>query len=303
MRRPCGCSSSGPGRWRPASTRIAASWRSSPRSCGGSTGCRWPSSWPPPACTRHDVAEVAAGLDRRFDLLSSGYRTSSRHGSLRRGGVVVVRAARRAAAARPSPTCRCSPGRSRPRMRRRSAASTPRRSRPRWTSSSSARWSCGRPTGATCCSRPCGRSAPSSSSPTGRADAGARAPRPPPGRLDRGAPIGGWSSRVRRRAGRDRRRAPGAAHARSAGCSTTTRSSSPAGSSAALLDYGFLRLRPDVLAWAERVAAADPDDRSPLAPLVWAVSGVRRVDGRRRRRERRARAARARRLADRADRR
>ena len=30
-----------------------------------------------------------------------------------------------------------------------------------------------------------------------------------------------------------------------------------------LLDYGFLRLRPDVLAWAERVADADPDDRSP----------------------------------------
>ena len=29
-----------------------------------------------------DVAEVAAGLDRRFLLLSSGYRTSSRHGSL-----------------------------------------------------------------------------------------------------------------------------------------------------------------------------------------------------------------------------
>src|SRR5690606_423963 len=30
----------------------------------------------------HDVAEVAAGLDQRFSLLSSGYRTSSRHGSL-----------------------------------------------------------------------------------------------------------------------------------------------------------------------------------------------------------------------------
>jgi predicted ATPase/DNA-binding SARP family transcriptional activator len=42
---------------------------------------------------------------------------------------------------------------------------------------------------------------------------------------------------------------------------------------AALLDYGFLRLRPDVLAWSERVAAADPDGRSPLAPLVLAVSG------------------------------
>jgi tetratricopeptide (TPR) repeat protein len=40
-----------------------------------------------------------------------------------------------------------------------------------------------------------------------------------------------------------------------------------------LLDYAFLRLRPDVLAWAERVTAADPHDRSPLADVVWAVSG------------------------------
>jgi predicted ATPase/DNA-binding SARP family transcriptional activator len=42
---------------------------------------------------------------------------------------------------------------------------------------------------------------------------------------------------------------------------------------AALLDYGFLRLRPDVLAWSERVAVADADGCSPLAPLVWAISG------------------------------
>ena len=40
----------------------------------------------------------------------------------------------------------------------------------------------------------------------------------------------------------------------------------------ALFDYGFLRLRPDVLAWSERVAAADPDDRSPRAAMVWATA-------------------------------
>jgi len=40
----------------------------------------------------------------------------------------------------------------------------------------------------------------------------------------------------------------------------------------ALMYYGFLRLRPDVLAWSERVATADPEDRSPLAPVVWAVA-------------------------------
>jgi len=39
---------------------------------------------------------------------------------------------------------------------------------------------------------------------------------------------------------------------------------------AALLDFGLLRLRPDVLAWSERVAAADQEDRSPMSPLVWA---------------------------------
>jgi predicted ATPase/DNA-binding SARP family transcriptional activator len=40
----------------------------------------------------------------------------------------------------------------------------------------------------------------------------------------------------------------------------------------ALLDYGFLRLRPDVLAWSTRVTDADPHDGSLLAPEVCAVS-------------------------------
>jgi predicted ATPase/DNA-binding SARP family transcriptional activator len=39
----------------------------------------------------------------------------------------------------------------------------------------------------------------------------------------------------------------------------------------ALRDYGIMRLRPDVLAWSERVTDADPEDRSPVAPLVWGV--------------------------------
>jgi hypothetical protein len=41
---------------------------------------------------------------------------------------------------------------------------------------------------------------------------------------------------------------------------------------AALFDYGFFRVCPDVLGWSERLTDADPDDRSPLAPLVWAIS-------------------------------
>jgi predicted ATPase/DNA-binding SARP family transcriptional activator len=40
----------------------------------------------------------------------------------------------------------------------------------------------------------------------------------------------------------------------------------------ALLDYGFLHLRPDVLAWAERVTDADPHDRGQRAAEVWVVS-------------------------------
>jgi predicted ATPase/DNA-binding SARP family transcriptional activator len=40
----------------------------------------------------------------------------------------------------------------------------------------------------------------------------------------------------------------------------------------ALMLYGFHRLRPDVLAWGERVAAADRDDASPHAPQMWVAA-------------------------------
>ena len=55
-----------------------------------------------------------------------------------------------------------------------------------------------------------------------------------------------------------------------------------------LLDYGVFRLRPDVLAWSERVLDADPADSEPVGAPVWAAAGLRGVDGRRRRRDRRA---------------
>jgi predicted ATPase/DNA-binding SARP family transcriptional activator len=38
---------------------------------------------------------------------------------------------------------------------------------------------------------------------------------------------------------------------------------------AGLLDYGLLRLGPDVLAWSHRVVAADPADSAPFAADVW----------------------------------
>ena len=40
-----------------------------------------------------------------------------------------------------------------------------------------------------------------------------------------------------------------------------------------LFDYAMLRLRPDVLAWAERVIDVGKDDNDPLGPALWAVSG------------------------------
>ena len=101
------------------------------------------------------------------------------------------------------------------------------------------------------------------------------------------APTAGCSSRVGAVRRRDRRRASRSCAPRSSGCSTTTRSSSPAASSARSLDYGLLRLRPDVLAWAERVTDADPRRPQPVAPRRVGGRGLRRVDGRRRRRDRR----------------
>ena len=86
-----------------------------------------------------DVAEVAAGLDRRFLLLSSGYRTSSRHGSLDAAVSWSFDLLDRRSRSESSPTCRSSPGRSTPPRRRRSAASTSTTRRPLSTSWSSAR--------------------------------------------------------------------------------------------------------------------------------------------------------------------
>ena len=39
-----------------------------------------------------------------------------------------------------------------------------------------------------------------------------------------------------------------------------------------LLDYGIMRLRPDVLAWSERLVDADPDDNGPMASRVLVVA-------------------------------
>jgi predicted ATPase/DNA-binding SARP family transcriptional activator len=41
---------------------------------------------------------------------------------------------------------------------------------------------------------------------------------------------------------------------------------------AALRDFGFFRLRADVVAWSERVLRADPDSRGTFASLVWVVA-------------------------------
>ena len=70
------CSWSGPERrasaW-PWTSRPARWWC---RSAGGWTGCRWPSSWPPPGCARCRWPSLHDRLDQRFRLLTGGSRTA-----------------------------------------------------------------------------------------------------------------------------------------------------------------------------------------------------------------------------------
>ncbi len=42
----------------------------------------------------------------------------------------------------------------------------------------------------------------------------------------------------------------------------------------ALQYFGYHRLRPEALSWAERIVAADPHDEHPLAPEVWSVAAL-----------------------------
>ena len=72
------------------------------RSAGGWTGCRWPSSWPPPGCARCRSASLHDRLDQRFRLLTGGSRTAlARQQTLRATVELVLFAAyrRRAGAA------------------------------------------------------------------------------------------------------------------------------------------------------------------------------------------------------------
>ena len=79
---PSSCSSSGPAPWPRVSIRIEPSWAVISEIVRRLDGL--PLAIELAAARLHtlDVTEVAAGLDHRFRLLSSGYRTSSRHGSL-----------------------------------------------------------------------------------------------------------------------------------------------------------------------------------------------------------------------------
>ena len=281
------CSSSGPGPWRPGFEPDAGELAVIAEIVRRLDGLPLAIELAAARLHTHDVAEVAAGLDHRFALLSSGYRTSSRHGSLERRRVVVVRAARRPPAAdlrRPVRLRRVVHGGRRGRRLRRR-----RRPRPRPPSHQLAERSLvmRAPDRRFVLLETLRAFGAEQLAADGPGRGGRRAPRPPPGRLGRARPTGGcWRRGAGRRSPRSTPRSRSCAP-RSAGCSTTTRSSSAGRLVAALLDYGFLRLRPDVLAWAERVTEADPDDRSPLAPLVWVAARLRGVDGRRRRRDRR----------------
>ena len=78
------CSSPEQRRWTRTSRRTPKTWRRSPRSAGGSTAYRWPSSLPRRAPPRLGFEQVAAGLRDRFALLTGGRRTAlPRHRTLR----------------------------------------------------------------------------------------------------------------------------------------------------------------------------------------------------------------------------
>ena len=66
----------GPGRRAPACTLTSRRPRWWCRSAGSWTGCRWPSSWPPPGCARCRSTDLHGRLDQRFRLLTGGSRTA-----------------------------------------------------------------------------------------------------------------------------------------------------------------------------------------------------------------------------------
>ena len=217
----------------------------------------------------HDLDEVAAGLDHRFALLSSGFRGSTRHGSL--GAAVswsydlldaplqqtfadlsVFSGSFDAAGA--AAVC----------------GGDPRMTTDALASSSSGRWSCGRRDAGTSCWRRCGPSGPSELDRAGRVDLIAE--RHARHHVD-------WVEQAARRLVEPDEPVLAEIDAaipelRSAlGWLLDHDEVELAGRlTSRLLLYGFLRLRPDVLAWSEQVAERDPDDRSPLASRVWATA-------------------------------
>ena len=161
------CSSSGPGPSRPASTPTATELAARRRdraparrpAAGDRAGRR------PPAHPRRRRGRRRARPPLRAAVVGLPHLDPPRLARRRR--VVVVRAARRATCSETFADLSVFAGLVRRRRRGRGrAASMPAAiGRRRWPSSSSGRWSCARPAGGTCCSRRCGRSAPSSSPP------------------------------------------------------------------------------------------------------------------------------------------
>ena len=227
----------------------------------------------------HDVAEVAAGLDHRFTLLSAGARTATRHGSLgaavawsyelldddlRRTFVDLAVFAGPFDAAAAAAICddrRAGDGRRAGPARRALAGGAH----------------------AEPALRAAGDAAGVRRRPAGRARSGSTS-------CPSGTPAIRWRGSRRRGGGCGEPGEPVLAEIDAAvpelrhalGWLLDHDEVEQAGRLVSgLCDYGFLRLRPDVLAWAEQVAERDPDDRSPFAVARVGRRRVRRVDDRR----------------------
>ena len=267
--RPSSCSSTAPVPWRRASSQVPASWRRSSTSCAASTGCRWPSSWPRRASTRSRLPRSPPGSTTASTCCRPAIGTASRHGSL--------------AAAMSWSLDQLDP-------------------RLQLVFADLSVFTVAFTT--THAAAICGLDLNAARADLDQLVERSLVMRAPPRRFMLLETLRAFGAEQRAASGRVDIAAERHAHHQVAWIEAADRRMLEPGADVvpeidaaipelraalgwllehhrielagrlvnAIVDYGLMRLRPDVLAWAERVAEADPEDASPVAPVVWAVS-------------------------------